>query len=210
MAYKFIDNKIAFVFLSCLLVASVVLLVGVGLCRTRQAKDVGCHVFGRRFNIPQQRARTLFADVLAADFVKRIDRGCWQNENEWTTYSRRVGEFRSRAFLSPLTKDSCALHVELSAQSKGLAESAAVAYTSAVQMIVDKTNEKTEAEGLAQLRNRVRKLQKKVERDGLDDDAKVRLAVAMSQLKTAQEIISKNAIIITDIQGVAADPHVWH
>lgn len=77
-------------------------------------------------------------------------------------------------------------------------------------MIVDKTNEKTEAEGLAQLRNRVRKLQKKVERDGLDDDAKVRLAVAMSQLKTAQEIISKNAIIITDIQGVAADPHVWH
>ena len=121
---------------------------------------------------------------------------------------RRIS--KSGFSVPPLTKDSCALHVELSAQSKGLAESAAVAYTSAVQMIVDKTNEKTEAEGLAQLRNRVRKLQKKVERDGLDDDAKVRLAVAMSQLKTAQEIISKNAIIITDIQGVAADPHVWH
>ena len=77
-----------------------------------------------------------------------------------------------------------------------MSEFAAAAYARGVQAIVDKTNEKAEAEGLAQLRNRLRKLNLKIERDGGDIEA--RLVDAMSQLKAAQEIISKNAIIITD------------
>ena len=198
MAYKFTDNKIAFACLSGLLAASAVLLVGLVICRIKRTQAADCQVLSMRFNMPLQRAKTLFADVLTADSVKKIDRGCWQNENEWTAYSRHNDELRSQAFLYPLTKDSCELHVELSARSKAMSEFAVAAYARGVQAIVDKTNEKAEAEGLAQLRNRVRKLNLKIERDGLVGDIEARLVDAMSQLKAAQEIISRNAIIITD------------
>ena len=200
MAYKFTDNKITFACLSGFLVAAAVLLVGLGLCRIKHARATECLVLSMRFNMPLQRAKTLFVDVLTADTVKKLDRRCWQNENEWMAYSLHIDELRSQAFLYPISNDACELRVELSAQSKEMSGFAAVAYARAVQTIVDKTNEKAETEGLAQLRNRVRKLQKKIERSGSDGDVNARLADALSQLKTAQETIGKNAIIITHIQ----------
>ena len=188
------------------LITLAVLSAGLCACRHKWLYGTECQVFRISLNVPEQRAKVLFNRVLAADFVRMIDKSCWRDEKEWCTYSQNINKFKSQTLLFPLSNDSCELSVELYAQMEGMSLPSAMAYVRTVQKIVDETNIKMEADGLAQLRNRVRKLQSKISRSRDDMGVRARLSEAESQLNIARDVMSRNAIAIVDVKGLAVKP----